>query len=253
MKCLSKTAAMSALALAGCAGGSGAGDPTYGPAGLFVGNGPPVSVTYDDETLTISDGTDDVTLERAPDVAQLARFRGYFATNQATGVVATTQSGEGAVWVMWWGEKGLVGTHHARLGDTQLPTGGSASYSGEYAAVLTTSENTLFGPVLRGDVTLDANFADNTISGLITERRAVSSIVNLEDTELRPGTIGNGAFSGETSGGRALDAPFIVSVGDGTYEGLFTGPDGEEAVGSVVIPHVFSGQAVTERGAFVAD
>ncbi len=253
MKCLSMTAGLSALALAGCAGGSGAGDPTYGPAGLFVGNGPPVSVTYDDDTLTISDGTDDVTLERAPDVAQLARFRGYFATNQATGVVATTQSGEGAVWIMSWREKGLEGTYHTRLGDTQLPTGGSASYSGEYAAILTTTVNTVYGPVLRGDVTLDANFADNTISGLITERRAVNGIVNLEDTELRPGMIGNGAFSGETSGGRALGTPFITRVGDGSYQGLFTGPDGEEAVGSVVIPHMFGSAQMTERGAFVAD
>ncbi|MEH8138452.1 factor H binding protein domain-containing protein [Gallibacterium anatis] len=85
------------------------------------------------------------------------------------------------------------------------------------------------GTPAQGDITLKANFADNTVSGTVTNRRGYA---NNQDIVLIKTPISEGSdigFSGVMQYG-SYDANRRE---DGSYEGIFVGPKAEEVVGFI--------------------
>lgn len=85
----------------------------------------------------------------------------------------------------------------------------------------------------QGDITLKANFADNTVSGTVTNRRGYKNnqdivLIKTRISEQR-GRIG---FSGRIQYGYG---PYNATTSriDGLYEGVFVGPKAEEVVGFI--------------------
>ncbi|KGQ48997.1 hypothetical protein JL12_07585 [Gallibacterium anatis 10672-6] len=83
----------------------------------------------------------------------------------------------------------------------------------------------------QGDITLKANFADNTVSGTVTNRNGYKNnqdivLIKTPISEQGTGRIG---FSGGIQYG-----PYDANRGsDGSYEGIFVGPKAEEVVGFI--------------------
>ena len=96
-------------------------------------------------------------------------------------------------------------------------------------------EDSVWWDIITGDVTLDANFSDSTVSGSIINRDSVES-GDLDNVTLSASSISNGAFSGTASGGGGGDGDGNYVASDGTYEGMFTGADATEVIGSINIP-----------------
>ena len=57
-----------------------------------------------------------------------------------------------------------------------------------------------------------------------------------DDVALSASSISNGAFSGTASGGGGGSPNGNYVASDGTYEGMFTGADASEVIGSINIP-----------------
>ena len=83
----------------------------------------------------------------------------------------------------------------------------------------------------QGDITLKANFAKNTVSGTVTNRKGYNDnqdlvLIETPISKIRGETIG---FSGRIQYG-SYDAN---RDSDGSYEGIFVGPKAEEVVGFI--------------------
>lgn len=120
------------------------------------------------------------------------------------------------------------------------PASGSATYSGKTTGFV--SMNTGEKLSLKGDVSLNANFGANSISGAITGLSATQLTAGTLNTNgaamatnsisLRNGTISGNAFAGQAV---AVDGPHTFPIGGsaGQFSGNFFGPAAAEAAGTV--------------------
>lgn len=157
------------------------------------------------------------------------------------------------------------------------PGTGQVSYAGTYAGLLNGggSGTALAAPppgtptALRpgqparvsGDAFINANFADNTVNGAITNRRIVDSGFGLESIILVPTAILTGdpdeAVNGTFSGG--VQRPFVENESNqsvGSYSGIFGGPDASSVAGGIDLSSVNSADGTSignsqEIGVFV--
>ena len=257
------TGAVAAALLAGCGGGGGGGVDDDGTPVTAVeatmGQLPSgFSARYDaaSDTLILEDGTNSVVLQReARFEVPPYRLYSFRATGRSARVLrAETASGGGISGVaLWQGGTGLAGPFYARLSDTQLPSDGSATFAGDYAAIVERDLN--FNFFVKGAATVSADFDTNTISGEITNRTdSAEPRATFADIVLAPAAIVDGRFAG-IAGGGAGTGVLGTTVQPGNYAGLFTGVTGQEIVGGVVISHetVVTRTPLTEYGAFIAE
>jgi len=225
-----------------------AGYETHGvaPAGL--------DVTYNEasDEVTLDDGTSSVVIRREP-VYDGDEFRGYYQGTGEYVFYAPTASGE-AYSALAIRSGGTIGAAvYGRTAQTAVPGTGTASYSGDYVSMLVREDGNparlIFG---RSDLTAD--FGAGTISGVISNRSDFSDPgTSYADVTLSEAGISGGRFSGTVTGG-AGNSSYITTVSDGSYKGMMAGPNGEEVVGGVIIPHVYGGtDNLTEYGAFMGD
>ena len=134
-----------------------------------------------------------------------------------------------------------------RLSETTLPgvDSGTVIYAGQYAGQYQTS-GPQYGHIF-GDATLTVNFADLEIFGTVTNRANTGGLA-ADDIALQVTALDNGAFTGTSTGGALSGA---ISQG-GTYMGLLTGPDGNEAIAHVTIRSTLEGVFYNESGAIIA-
>jgi hypothetical protein len=272
--CIPFVSALIGLAACGGGGGGGGGDDddqaTRALAPLVVTEGVPQTMQSRDFTATYDPGRDEITLStpfggvqqvrvlttltrnQSPTLTLPQGFAAYQAPAEAQAVRGTTASGSGSVLAARWEGFGMV-REHARLSETTLPTAGGATYFGTYAGVLGDADNLYENAgLIRGNVTLNADFDAAVISGRIADR-INSSGRNFDALELPGSTIeaADGSFGGETRGGLASDLAYTGAAG--RFSGLIVGADGGEVVGGVTVEHSKAGApTILELGGFVA-
>lgn len=241
-------------ALSACTGNSLIADTTATQSGDNVGN---LAVSYNevDNTLTVTDGEVEYTYD-----ADIEGDNGAIAGYERSAdddwddyaLRGETSSGSGEVFLVNSTENGYeaAATFLSRLETPNLPASGTASFAGDYSGVFFGDEveDSVWYDNIIGDVTLDANFSDSTVSGFIVNRVS-DSYGALDNVALSASSISNGAFSGTASGGGG--GPLVAS--DGTYEGMFTGADASEVIGSINIPMNDNNYTGFEMGIFIAE
>ncbi len=237
-----------AFTLASC-GGGGIPGPTSRDIGILPSG---FVATYDGVTDEVVLSIDGVEVARLANDEPLGTGFTLFADPDSFTVYAQTISGDGAVFAVSspigiLSASGLAGVHVARLGDTDLPNSGSATFNGNYAGLFVDSALEPTASIA-GDAQLIANFASASISGNITNRSGVG--LTADDVILLPSAISSaGAFSGTTTGG---DIVGLAAAEDGQYVGLIVGDTGNEVVGGLSIVQIGFGTLLLETGVFVA-
>ena len=233
-------------------------DPNATQSGENVGN---LSVSYNEvnNTLTVTDGVVEYTYARDSE-GDNGAIAGFEKLKMMIGWLdyslrGETSSGSGEAFLVNSTENGYeaAATFLNRLETPNLPTSGTASFSGDYSGVFfgNEDEDSVWYQNITGDVTLDANFSDSTVSGSITNRINGYGGVEQDDVALSVSSISNGAFSGTASGGGGGNQNNVAS--DGTYEGMFTGADATEVIGSINIPMTSDSHVGFEMGIFIAE
>lgn len=153
-------------------------------------------------------------------------------------------------------------TSFVRTGPDTLPTSGTATLTGDYQGIVQGGTATDVFLLIDGDMSLEVDFDDATISGSITDRIPLNPETNgrmfdgtppvINDLELPETAISEtGTFGGVIdSGAFELHGDTAVVV-DGAFEGLLA-DNGTEAVGGVSLIHAFGFGGFLEVGAFAA-
>ena len=233
-------------------------DPNAIQSGENVGN---LAVSYNevDNTLTVTDGVVEYTYARDSegDNGAIAGFKKRSSADSYNdySLRGETSSGSGEAFLVNSTENGYeaAATFLNRLETTNLPTSGTASFSGDYSGVFygNEDEKSVWYDNIAGDVTLDANFSNGMVYGSMTNRSG--GYADQNDVALSVSSISNGAFSGTASGGGGGSPNGIYVVSDGTYEGMFTGADASEVIGSINIPMTNDRYSGFEMGIFIAE
>ena len=225
--------------------------------GENVGN---LAVSYNevDNTLTVTDGVVEYTYVQNSegDNGAIAGFKRDADSWNDYSLRGETSSGSGEAFLVNSTENGYeaAATFLNRLETPNLPTSGTASFSGDYSGVVfeNDDEDSVWHDIITGDATLDANFSDSTVSGSIINRDS-DETGDRDNVTLSVSSISNGAFSGTASGGGGGSPNGIYVVSDGTYEGMFTGADASEVIGSINIPMTSDEYSGFEMGIFIAE
>lgn len=215
-----------------------------------------VTSSYDSvtQTFTVRVAGSDISMQRFP----VADHGVMLAMRDAAGIHnAYLGAGSGTKVVIYSG--GLAGNvvnigGYERTSAVALPKSGRAIFNGQYAGFTTTRR-------VNGTVSLDVDFAGNSLNGSIRDRKLrqrpdnvydavnpLSDIV-LEKTVLAAG----GTFSGVTGGGQIVGGQELWNPATGHFAGLIGGQNGAEAVGIVNLTHhAPSGGSFDEIGGFLA-
>jgi len=244
------TLTVAAFTLASCGGGGAPGPTTVGPTSLGVGILPSgfdasLDVATDEVVFTV----DGVEMARMSNTGDIGQF-GFYDNAVEYALFGQTNSGDGSVLVASSPSLGLdvAGVQVNRLGDTILPSSGSATFNGQYEGNIV---NNVFSfiSVSYGNAQLIANFENSSISGAITDR-IVGGGFTADDIQLLPTAITSaGAFSGTTTGGNIIGE---TTANNGEYVGLIVGATGNEVVGGLSITHLVGLGTSLEIGGFVA-
>ncbi len=143
-----------------------------------------------------------------------------------------------------WMEKNLngvpimYGTFATGVATTtaQMPMTGTATYSGNIDGVAVTGQHS--GKIESGAVSLNANFANNAITGsitnIVTRESSTAAAGTMNNINLTGGTISGASFSGIATAAAATVSPTVDITGAaGTFGGKFFGPNAAEALGSL--------------------
>lgn len=135
-----------------------------------------------------------------------------------------------------------------RLVAGEIEKSGTATFKGNYVGILgegTALPLTSVDSILVGKATLNADFGEETVSGVISERAfvalnfvpVVQPGVSIKDIVLAPTAITEaGTFSGKATGGEITTDNFApMGQGQGTSTGVFAGATGQEVGGAVAI------------------
>jgi len=158
------------------------------------------------------------------------------------------------------------GSRYARHTNTEIPTSGTATMHGRYIGALSqtgrlipANNQTVSYWAIYGDVELTVDFAEESISGLISNRQAITQSVLgsaptiVDDLVLTKTDIANdGSYSAATSGGGYR--PSSTGNVTGTYTGIISGANATESAGAVAVFHDYStsGHRRWENGVYVA-
>lgn len=147
----------------------------------------------------------------------------------------------------------------------ELARVGSATYSGDYAGIFvrdaTGALSQSFTAAVDGDVTLNVNLADGTMTGAITDRlsynmtgTAQAPASTFADAQITNGSIAaDGSFDATVTGGARTIVLGDYTVDSGTANGTFAGTTGQTAGGVVTINMTHpTGGTYTELGSFIA-
>lgn len=151
------------------------------------------------------------------------------------------------------------GAFAGRIGTTDIPASGLATYTGEYRGIMSTSDTDLDTvQTVVGDATLNANFLTSTIGGNITNRVLFSEnggLTGSTTTDLGLGTTtydANGLFGSSTIGS-TLTRNGNLYTASGSYTGVLAGSDSQEVAGTTRVIYSSVGQTnIVESGAFIA-
>lgn len=247
------------------------------------GSGGPAFITVPAEFNTLGDTDVDVALSPGGDVITVVKGGGTFefATSSypdfgtfrtisnpiADYTIAFVSSSEssiagGAVYAE--GADLTHGLFYRRIGETDLPTAGSATLTGDYFATLIdpSSGGSFLGLGFQGDLSLIADFEAETVAGTVTNRELINILefIALGESSLADMTFAetdlvtaNGSFAGTVTGG-SLTAGGNTSTVSATsrYEGLIAGSDATEAVGATRVLHTIEDTQFIEVGSFAA-
>ncbi len=261
------TGLAASLALTGCGSSiatSSTSTATVGAVG-YAASGDMASASYDSasDTLTITGIPFDNGVAGATYIRDAAQdvngYKAYVNTNGARDYVAlwgVSNAGTGSVsaGVVATGDyhdHGYNGATYGRDGTTAIPTSGIATYTARYAGLLTT-EAALGVEQTSGDITIDIDFTDASVEGIMTNHVNETTTTAMDDVELATGSLVDGSFSGVTYSVTPT-APVTPShpTPNGIYEGIVGGSTGGEIAGIIIIG---SGTTATrETGAFVSD
>lgn len=248
-------ASVAILALAACGGGAGSNPNTTGQtAGNTTGNTsgntmPTVSIgAPDNANVAIAGATFDF-VTNLPPVRMVFGLLGPAVKVTSTTVEAANKGSTGTLTYR--------GTPVARV-----PTSGSATYTGTGTVngtyAIPSGANAIEMGTLNGDVSLTANFANNTASGSLTNMKAQAADgsttapwndVFLAGTLTR-GTTGvtmNGLTSTSTNTG-----PAGFSAAHGHFNGALYGPTAQEAAGAWTLSETTTGGGKAAFGTFGA-
>lgn len=264
-------AAIAALTLAGCQTTTTGTNQTTGPDTQTANGLAPVSdlfgienatdVSFDLDTLTLTvDGTDYDLTEQPALAHGVFDYYGVSGNTHSVAMFGTSASGRTGAGVAYIASGGQ-GIFYQRIGQTVLPTKGTATFNGDYIATVDAQSAILD---ILGDAELTADFSASTISGSITNRQSwarnltppTQSSATVDDVTLQTTAItATGSFAGTATGGDYNDATSTSVSTTGRYEGVIGGGTGNEVVGGVVIEHDNTNNVhdMTEFGAFVAN
>jgi len=203
-----------------------------------------------------------VSAESAPDVGTFVKVfdgdDGYTIAFVSTGegtVAGGTSFADGGDF--------FTGAFFARTAESDMPTTGSATFTGDYVGMLVAEDTqaSAFGAGFTGTASLTVDFEDATVSGSITDRSLVSLITDddFPDTSVADVTLvgttlsETGSFTGQVTGGAYSSGTSTSAVAPtSTYSGLIGGPAADEAVGAVEMTHILDSNNTLEIGAFAA-
>ncbi len=235
---------------------------TGATAKLLTGDYSASRIEYDaaaDQLIVESLPFDDNVFEGRYDRAtafDVAGYKAYRSTNGLDNYIAyygTSSTGNTSSAIVaqgGYGDHGHAGGGYARKTAVNLPsTTQRTYYNGSYVGLRTVNDGTGFLDIITANLNMEADFSDNKVRGFIRNRQfkqqqsaagVGSDMALTESTILRDEAIFNdGAVSG------TVDATNV----NGTWEGLFGGPNGEEVAGVVIINH----GDFRETGSFVAE
>jgi len=161
---------------------------------------------------------------------------------------------------------GFGGATAQRIGNTNLPNEGEYTYTGEYAAVRVTTQDGGTDDVefVSGDVSMNVDIADfddtGAVEGLVTNR------ILYDNTGTQIGTVdgyismATAEIDFENNATLSSTATAFDGAGEqtatGNWQSVFTGPDGEEIAGFLVLEGTESNDEdadeLRETGVFVA-
>lgn len=260
-----------ALALAACQTTTSTTPTTQGPtttqAGLaatadLFGLEGATDVSFDLDTLTLTVDGKNFDLKEASELAHgVFDYYGVSGNSHSVAMFGTSPSGRTGAGVAYIASSGGQGIYFQRVGQTVLPTSGTATFNGDYIATVDANSAILD---ISGDATLTADFAASTISGQITNRQDwYRNIVPLtrggstiDDVTLQETAItGTGTFAGTATGGDFNQGTSTSISTSGSYAGVIGGATGDEVAGGLVIEHDNTNALfdMTEIGAFVAN
>lgn len=265
------TAALSVLTLAAC-GGAGTAPINNPPAPAPQPTPPdpqsfqrgPDTVTYDESTGTIRVGN--ATVGTSGDTLVVSNGQANVYHNSSSNyltAIATNGDGYGVSAARRATGASALGIVYGNDRESDLPTTGNASFSGDYAAITVESPGRATQRVsstLTGDAFIYADFDDNTVEGSIFNRRVFTSSgapfssTGAANISFGETTIGSdGRFTSSTQSGQFTQSGRTYSA-SGSLQGVFAGKDGDSVAGSVVLNHNSSGlPTYQERGVFVAN
>ena len=253
--------ALAALAACGGSGTPATEEPTTRTADAFhadvISTSTPSTITVDysqatDQFTFAADGTGINGLVRQ-ETYDNGMVRGFVDSGQDVFAYAY-RSDDGQVAVIGGDAPyfNFRGATIERLSEVEVPLTGAATFTGDYAGMF--GEQVLTGNtegvrfLVNGDVTITAEFADNTVAGLITNRafrgeNNSERAFPVEDVTLESATLDDDLrFSGVATGGGVNGG----TTSNNTFIGSING-DAEEVLGIVTIDH-FEGY---EWGVFV--
>lgn len=105
------------------------------------------------------------------------------------------------------------------------------------------------------NITLDANFTDQSISGTVDDHSSYASLITLHPA---PITTNRGMMEFSGTASRTVTDPYSnppigPSQTNGSYQGIFMGEHAEQIAGSIVLPAPFPGSYIPEKGVFTAE
>ena len=141
----------------------------------------------------------------------------------------------------------LAGAYTTRNTPGQMPTAGSAMFAGDYTGFRVDPAG-VGQDWISGDATLNVDFANATIDGVVANRGGLDPYADLilQTTALSP----DGSFAGATSGGNRIAV--FNTASPGNYGGFVLEQGGSGLVGAVSLNHSGIFTISTEYGAFYA-
>jgi hypothetical protein len=164
------------------------------------------------------------------------------------------------------GATGVRGLTYGRRGPTELPTTGTATFSGDYAGIFgrdpVAGNQSVFAHI-DGDANLAVDMANMSLTGSVTNRMAYDDdgvaapvTTSFADVQIAGGTIAaDGTFDANVTGGERTYSGGTYNFVSGSANGAFGGATGNAVAGVIQInqtnPNI--GMAAhTEVGSFVA-
>ncbi len=248
----STVALAAALAASGCATNSASTPPVTPPVNRYE-LGDAVTTTFDPaaNTVTVQRGATSVQMDlNAASTNREIYLVGGGAAPLFTSAVLTrytpnSSAGLATVYYTDDNNGALAGAYTTRNTPGQMPTAGSAMFTGDYTGFRVDPAG-VGQDWISGDATLNVDFANATIDGVVANRSGIDPYADLilETTALSP----DGSFAGATSGGNRIAV--FNTTSPGNYGGFVLEQGGSGLVGAVGLDHSSPVTTSTEYGAF---